>query len=684
MDTNQLMEKVCTIADQAAKDETVMRADADIIVFLLDHCDISFPENSVFFGNVNCSGMMQRIAGRRIGKFDAQVYRDELRRGVSVRAFSGGSDFGHTAPLWDDILKLGLTGLRDRVSALADDSVHTGFAAAEYDVLNAAIRFVLRAADTADQSGKNRIASGLRHLAANPPATLFEAMQMIFVWYTLQHRIEGTNVRTLGRLDRLFMPFMDRMPAVETAPLIEAFLSEINDLHADANIPFMLCGSDEDGHDLTNEASYEILRAYIRLKPDCVKFHILCTALTPDDFLELALDGVRSGANSMVFLGDDVVIRSLKRLGQPHAAAVDYSVVGCYECGGREETACTCNGRVSLPKAVELALHGGCDGITGEQIGPPAHADYPDFEALYAGFLHQLSYLIRCSMEMTDGYEAHYEKMHASPFFTATYPTCLKNGGDVYCHHSTPYPNSSVNALGLATAVDSLLAIRKLVYEEKRMTLPALVSLLDSDWAADPLLRERILRKYPKYGNGDMEADSLSVRMVQDLSDRINGVPNAKGGVWRLGLFSIDWRLDFGRHTAASADGRHSGTPLSQNTGASFGADREGATAHLLSVSSIDAANVPNGAIIDLDLHSSAVRGKNGLTLLLSALKTYLGRGGFAVHINVLDTAVLRDAQVHPEQYPNLQVRLCGWNVRFTELSPAAQEEFIRRSERGA
>ncbi|MBR2615286.1 MAG: hypothetical protein IKC69_01245, partial [Clostridia bacterium] len=266
----------------------------------------------------------------------------------------------------------------------------------------------------------------------------------------------------------------------------------------------------------------------------------------------------------------------------------------------------------------------------------------------------------------------------------STYPSCLKNGGDVYCHNATPYPNSSVNALGLATAVDSLLAIRKLVYEDKRMTLPAFISLLDSDWADDPLLRERILRKFPKYGNGNLQSDSLAAKIVQDLSDRINGKPNAKGGVWRLGLFSIDWRLDFGLHTAASADGRRRGDPLSQNTGASFGADKEGATAHLLSVSTIDAANVPNGAIVDLDLHTSAVRGENGITVLLSAIKTYFRRGGFAVHINVLDTAVLRDAQIHPEQYPNLQVRLCGWNVRFTELSPSAQEEFIRRSERGA
>ena len=101
-------------------------------------------------------------------------------------------------------------------------------------------------------------------------------------------------------------------------------------------------------------------------------------------------------------------------------------------------------------------------------------------------------------------------------------------------------------------------------------------------------------------------------------------------------------------------------------------------------MTAIDAENTANGAILDLDFHASAVSGKNGITVMLASLKTYLQRGGFAIHYNVMDTDTLRDAMIHPERYPNLQVRLCGWNVKFTELSPAAQREFIRRSENQA
>ncbi len=145
-------------------------------------------------------------------------------------------------------------------------------------------------------------------------------------------------------------------------------------------------------------------------------------------------------------------------------------------------------------------------------------------------------------------------------------------------------------------------------------------------------------------------------------------------------MFSIDWRWAFGNKTAASADGRVSGETLSQNTSAVFGADKEGATAHLISAASIDASKTPNGAIVDIDVHSSAIRGENGLKALVSTLKTYFDLGGFAVHYNVLDTEVLQDAKRNPGKYPNLQVRLCGWNVLFSTLTDEEKDEFIARS----
>jgi formate C-acetyltransferase len=246
--------------------------------------------------------------------------------------------------------------------------------------------------------------------------------------------------------------------------------------------------------------------------------------------------------------------------------------------------------------------------------------------------------------------------------------------------YSAKYNNSSLNGVGLATATDSLAAIRKAVFEDKTVTLSELTEILRSDWNGKESLRLLIKNKYPKYGQGDVKTDGIAKRIVDTLSDAVSYKPNAKGGKWRLGLFSIYWRWSLGEKTAASADGRRSGETLSQNTSASFGADKEGATAHLISATKIDTSRTPNGAIVDIDLHSSAVRGENGINALVASLKTYFELGGFAVQYNVLDTNVLMDARKNPEKYPSLQVRLCGWNVLFSTLSEKEKDEFIARS----
>lgn len=191
-----------------------------------------------------------------------------------------------------------------------------------------------------------------------------------------------------------------------------------------------------------------------------------------------------------------------------------------------------------------------------------------------------------------------------------------------------------------------------------------------------------VKNKFPKYGMGNPEADRYAAALVKWLAERINGEPNARGGKYRLSMFSITARWSIGACLAATPDGRLAGESTSLNTSASFGADREGAVGQILSVTTIDAADVPNAVVLDIDLHASAVKGTNGLHAMYATLKTYLERGGFAIHFNVLDSQVLRAAQKRPEDYPNLQVRICGWNLLFSRLDKYEQDEYIMRSER--
>ena len=660
--------------------------DCDLIVFLLENCEITLPQQSRFFVRVNCGDLACHFYRCRARQFKHLLHDEGLDDGIDALAYTGSYDFSHTSVEWESVISLGIYGLRNRIEEYArinrEKDSTKGFYRNLLKVYNAALAFMKRAADIAIASGKTEMANGLYHLCSGGPSNLYEALQTVIVYYTLQFFFDGSYLRTLGRLDSLFESVYRKEEKDYARGLFLDFMREIDTLDAPSNIPFAICGSDEDGNDLTNELSYLWVDIYREVQPSNTKFHILCTPKTPDRLLEKAFDCIRGGNNSIVFMSDATVIESLKLQGAERADAVRYHVVGCYECGAEGELTCSCNARVNIPKALELALTGGKDMLTGKQIGLENSGMFESYEELEREFERQLRYLCACAMKATDLYEANYRAIHSAPILSGTYLSALERGGDLYCDYTAKYNSSSLNGIGLATAADSLAAIKKAVYEDRRLTLREFTQVLIRDWDGWEYLRLMIRNKYPKYGQGDKNVDAIAKRIVDVLSNAVSYKPNAKGGRYRLGLFSINWRWEFGEKTAATANGRHAGESLSQNASASFGADRDGATAHLLSVAALDSTKTPNGTIADIDLHASAVRGQNGMKALVVALKTYFELGGFGVHYNVLDTEVLKDAKQNPDQYPNLQVRLCGWNVLFSSLSEKEKDEFIERSMR--
>lgn len=686
MKYEELLERAQQMDEELNTGSNVVDCDSRIVEFLLDNCEITIPEESVYFVRVNTgvhgTRVLRKIMNARREKIRPGVIKDIHRAGHRAYAFMGFDDFGHTAPVWENIFELGIDGMKKRIAERTGAALNPDFVQAELRVFEAAQRFLLRAADEADWVGKPQMAEGIRNLTYNPPKNLFEGFQMTLLFYCLQQFFEATDIRTMGRLDQLMMPFYDLEPDKEKVmELTHLYMKEIDALKAPANMPFALAGTDGEGNSMVNAMSYIFLKAYAATKLPDTKLHILCTKDMPRDFLHLAMECVKNGGNSLVFINNQLVVDGLMKLGQTPRDAAGYAIVGCYEASGREEIPCSCNARLSLPKALEVTLHGGLDAMTGNLVTYEQPVEFDTYEKLYEAFLGHLKYFIDQTIDMTNVHEKCYPRFHSAPFYSACLDSCVEKGGDAYCDYAAAYNNSSINIIGIATAADSLYAIRKLVYEDKRMSLQELIAILDSDWAGQEVLRNIVRNKFPKYGVGDKRVDSIAAKLVDYLSDNINNVPNVKGGVYRMGVLSIDWRKTWGEHTAASADGRHSGETLSQNASASFGMDKEGPTGHILSAAALSGVDAVNGSVLDIDLHSSAVRGENGTNVLVATLDTFLEAGGHTVHYNVLDTDTLRDAQEHPEKYPNLQVRMCGWNVLFTHLSRKSQDEFIHRSE---
>lgn len=670
--------------------EDAMVTDTRMTVYVLDNCEIIFTPESFFFCQTELSHDQYHpyyeVIKPRFEQAFAPYYTERFQQAAETAAVQMLFDFGHTSPNWSDVIGLGFAGLKARADRYAAqpqaDSRKQRFYSCVAQIYEAAERFILRVAEKARSEGRDRIAEGLEHQLAGPPRNLYEAIQLELLYHFLQHFAEETWIRTFGRVDQLLWPFYEKEDPDEAAKLVHAFIREINDHGMSENQPFALGGADKAGHSLINPLSYVFLQEYKKLKPPFVKVHILCADDIPEDFLKSALDSIRSGANSICFMGDQTLQKAVRRLGASAEDALNYHVDGCYECGAYGELTCPVTGKVNIAKAVELALNNGIDVLTGYPTGLPVLKQPETFDAFYAEFLRQLEHITACAKDYAAAIEALYPKIHAGLLFSSTHAEYMESGKDVFIDFGAKYNNSSIDGVGLGTAVDSLLAIKKLVYDDKTMGLDQLNRLMIDNWSEKESLRLAVKHKFPKYGMGDPEADRLAAELVKELAKMINGQPNARGGKYRLGMFTITARWNMGAHLAATPDGRLSGETTSLNSGASFGADREGATGHILSVTAIDAADSPNAVVLDIDLHSSAVKGENGLQAMYAMLKTYLEKGGFAIHYNVLNTDVLRAAQKKPEDYPNLQVRVCGWNMLFARLPKDQQDEFILRAER--
>ncbi len=662
--------------------DTIFFNDCKTIEYLFENCDIVMSDSDRFFAKVNCDGIMRSLIEKRTAFIKNKIKDEGLQEGQNVLAFTGLFDYSHTNAGWDDIVTLGIVGIRDRVKEyfFKEENIEKrDFYAAVLGVYDSAIEFMKRVALTAEKMGKIEMANGIYNLCVKAPETLFEGMQTIEIYYVLQQMFDGTVLRTLGRLDALLAPFYFKNKEI-AHQLFISFFEELATFKAVANMPFAIGGTNENGESAFNELSEVILKAYKKSASADIKMHILYRDDMPVEILREAFDSVRKGANSIVFMSDKKVTDALINLGAEKIDAIKYHVVGCYECGAEEELTCSCNARVNLPKALEIALNCGRDMLTGALIGIENDGKFDTFEKLYEEFLRQVEYFCNSAIRITDIYEEQYDKIHCAPIMSATYRSAMEKGGDLYCNYTAKYNNSSLNAVGLATVVDSLIAIKELIYNQKKMTLGEFTQILKNNWEDNEALRLTCKNRFEKYGALSENADNIAKNIVDKLYLFVSGRPNKKGGVYRLGLFSIDWRWYFGRATAASADGRKNRETLSQNTSASFGADKFGATVHLMSAAKLDAVKTPNGHIVDIDLHSSAVEGENGLNALIATLKTYFDMGGFSVHYNVLDTEVLKKAKENPQDYPNLQVRLCGWNVLFNSLTAKEKDEFIERS----
>ena len=618
---------------------------------------------------------------------------------------TAGLDISHTSPDWARLLTLGLCGLQSAAETRKEQlAAENALTTRRRDFLDGvitvygAMRTLCRrlsaqaekeaARQPEDEARLKAVSAALAHIADHPPRTLHEAVQLAYIYHECQE-FEGEPVRSMGGFDRLYGRFYEndlaagRLTRDQAKELIKYFFNKFYARTQDkANGKnFYFGGELPDGESAVNDLSYLALEAYREMRTVNPKLSVRVSDNTPEDFVALATDCIRAGCSGIVFCSDRSIIETMMKFGKTREDARRYVPIGCYEPAAEGlEMNRSVSATVNLPKLVELALNDGFDPMYNRQSGPHTGLEFGGYAAFEEAVFRQADYVLDLAMEQIRKSEACWPRFNPSPVLSGTMAPCLDTARDV-SRGGTKYNNAGIVCGSLGTAVDALIAVKKLVFEEKRLTLSELRGVLKSDWENDPRLRLIALKKLPKWGNGDPEADEIARRLNARLAACVNGQPNTLGGVFQLAQFSIDFTVRFGRSCGATPDGRRRGEMTSKNLAAVTAMDRRGVTAMIESAGRLDQTQFPDGAVLDCILHPSAVRGAEGLKAFVQLIDTYFSLGGLCIQFNVFDAATLRAAQENPEKYASLQVRVCGWNVFFNHLSRAEQDEFIRQAE---
>ena len=589
-------------------------------------------------------------------------------------------DYSHCAPDWDDILALGFPGMRDRLLANWKD---TPYYHARRIAADATIRLVGRLADHARRANEAtpnpRLAAeaaALAHLRDGAPRTTYEALLFIYLEWVMGENFDGFQVRTLSNLDRILTPYYradlaaGRTTEAEFRDQLRHFWWQWGSIDNYFGQPVYFGGTKADGTTEYNEVSRILLEVHDELGLPTPKAHIKTGPSTPDWVWRMTLDLARR-QRSVTFCGEEPLARAITGLGYTAEQARTCAIWGCYEWGIRDSCNDTIPSYVSALKPIEKLL-------ARARAGTFDAPDYPSFRAAYLQLLEDST---REARELAFETEKWVHEVNPSMLFSLSIAHSVKTGRDAF-HDGTAHGNNShLLMVGIGSAVDALLAVEDLVYKERLLTLPELGQAMAANWKGHEALRERVLRSKRKWGNNDPEANALGHDIAHHFALQANNIPNSRGGRFVAGGHSSRRFVDFGKRTGATPDGRKKGEEMSKNLSPAPGADTEGVTALIRTLAALDPADLPMDMPLDVMLHPSAVAGDKGLDVMRALVEEYHASGLTLIQFNVFDAATLRDAQAHPRNYENLQVRICGWNVRWNDLPREQQDAYIRRAE---
>lgn len=657
-----------------------------------------FPETSNMSGSMRYAFTSKLIAQNA----PIRLVAGELLAGSATYVESTGhmvpvmgiSSTSHHTPGFGRVLTEGYKGIRQRISDRLSrniDDQGRDFLDAMLLCLDAAdiwhSRYVdaldaaIAASDGAEKACYMRTRAALENVPQNPPQNFHEAVQSLWFAYDFQ-RLLG-NWPGIGRIDYMLGPYLENDLKTGAITIDEAreILAHFwikgtewigaptwssGDAQYYQNI--VLSGVDSDGNDITNEVTYLVLDIAEELKISDFPIAVRIGAKTDKRLLNRIAEVWQAGANFVSVYNDDIVIKAMTDFGYPEHVAREFANDGCWEPLIPGQTAFIYYA-VDMLSCIQDAL--GLDGECNSSV------DYPDFDSLYKAVRDKLEALI---IRSRDESKNIFNNDMPAVALSMIIDDCIENGRG-YHDRGARYNVQALHVGGLQDTANSLYAIKKLVYDEKKISLPELVDILKSDWTGNDVVRLKIRKDLDFYGNDNDECDDMVRRVFDDYTDIMAKNKCIGDLLTPAGISTFGREIEWAGHRNATAAGTCAGDILACNFSPAPGTDTKGPLAVLKSYCKMDFTRLPNCGTLELKILPSSVRGENGIAALTGLLRSFVLLGGMYMNIDVVDTKTLLDAREHPENYPNLSVRVSGWNSRFVTMGKEWQDMIIQRTQ---
>jgi trans-4-hydroxy-L-proline dehydratase len=440
-------------------------------------------------------------------------------------------------------------------------------------------------------------------------------------------------------------------------------------------------GVKPDGTDAVNEMSYillDVIKEMRLLQPGSM---VQISKKGPDRLIHKALDIIRTGFGQPSCFNTDAIIQELLRQGKNLVDARNGGASGCVEAGAFGTEAYWLTGYFNLPKVLELTLNNGFDNRTGKQVGMRTGyaSDFRSFAELMNAFRLQVRYFTDIKIRGNNVIEKTFSSFLPVPFLSLLVEDCIANGRD-YNSGGARYNTSYIQGVGLGSIADMLTSIRYNIYDNKNFTWDELIKALETDFKGFEQVQYDLIYNTPKFGNDDDYADQNAVSVFEIYYDAINGRPTSRGGIHRINMLPTTCHVYFGSVMGATPDGRNAYKPLSEGISPSQGADKNGPTSVINSVSKIDHLRT-GGTLLNQKFSPQFFEDENSYDCITALIRSYFCKDGHHIQFNVVNAETLRDAQKHPELYGDLIVRVAGYSDYFNDLGEDLQNEIINRTE---